>query len=234
MDTFPLSEQTADALQRNLSLASSYGDLITALDRIDFRTHGFFSSLTFLTPFQMKRVLSPFYHSVAEWPTILRHLQRRVKDTNPKATKIIQDNLDDEAGDADNPAHTQTYRLFLYALSSQLVLPRESRAVQEFNQQLIEHVVQSEPGLCAAVLAGVERSYVRVSCLIREYCQGHRIEQRHYSEHEALDVTHSDELMEAAIDLGCSNQDLAQGMIVGYRLIWRVYEKLYQEFFQLY
>lgn len=234
MDTFPLDDQSVSALQRTLTGSSSYGDLLETLDKIDFRTHTFFSSLVFLTPFQVKRILTPFYHAVVEWSAVLKHLQSRVSDTNPKAAKIIQENLDDESGDENNPAHTVTYRLFLHSLSAQLVLSRESQAVTEFNQRLLEYVVRCDPSLCAAVLAGIERSYVKVSGLIREFCQKHRIEQRHYSEHEILDMTHADQLVEAAFDLQCDNSDLIEGMVVGYQLIWRVYEKLYQEFFRVY
>jgi hypothetical protein len=234
MNTFPYSDEKVFELQKRFVHATSYGDLIETLDGINIRDHPLFSLLIHLTPFQVKRMLAPFFYAVAEWPVILRHLQTRIKDTNPKASIIIQNILEEDAGNDSKPSHIETYHYFLNSLSSQLVLTRDSKAVAEFNRELLEYVIGSEPALTMAVLAGIERSYFEVSKILNEYCQHHRIVQKHYSNYEQIGVFNSDELIEAAIDLQCSMSELIEGTITGYKLIWIIYEKLYREFFQSY
>jgi len=178
-------------------------------------------------------IFIPFYHAVKYWIYHLKILASNIENNHNDIGKnifLIKDNIDDEAGNGkEEDSHTNTYLQFLEVLGIKEYnfILYESNSVKDFNDELsklfqktiVEHLY---------TLGTIEFYYIYISSYINKnlscYFNG---EQKHYNNHEILDVKHSEDFFKLSLVLSDLEPELLDNAIDnGFKLLYNLYEGL--------
>ena len=145
-------------------------------------------------------------------------------------------NLSEEHGNG-NPlrSHKATFRQYLKSLGAtdnDLIIA-ENITVLAFNQSILNYCSTQSASSGAALLGIIEYLYVTVSSNIsKTILDRHWVipgSQSHYSTHETLDVSHSQDLLQLAQsdwDNSRSRSQINQSLILGAHYFWTLYQGL--------
>jgi hypothetical protein len=170
-----------------------------------------------------------FYQAVEHWPQFLQKIMDKCQcKTKCLACQILLDNILDESGDKSEP-HTATFEDFLQQFGCIKSDPT-SDLIKYFNNYLDE-LAEINPLNAILCAHGIELTYVKISTLIKNYCEENKIHQKHYDNHEVIDIEHAAELKRAAEFI--ANRDLCEineeFILIGSALIMFVFEKMLED-----
>jgi len=188
--------------------------------------------------------MAPFYFAVYNWSNHLEKFESKIfnqknigVEQRKKSIEILHENVMDEKGfDGKyqnlDKCHIVTYINFLLALGFNGKLS-QTKAVIKFNNLLDENLLNKSPAFNACLLGGIEHLYIKISNFISTYCTKMNISQEHYNNHEILDVKHSMDLFTVAQLCDVNNDELIEGTISGYELLWNLFMDLIHENIQI-
>lgn len=213
------------------------------LVKYEINSNNFFRlvKMQVLTREQLCKMMIPFYYAVARWVDHLKLVSEMIQEKYPEISEhdmnYINDNIRDEMGNGDpNESHIVTFRGFLESLGLSeydLLLNTNSdrnrdTAGDAFNNKLSDYLKNKTliENLC--LLGAIEYYYVFISGFIinnmEYYIKG---VQKHYTNHEVLDIKHSEYLFKLALVLGnISETELDTSIDDGYKMLYDLYESL--------
>jgi hypothetical protein len=175
-----------------------------------------------------------FYFAVEYWPKFFQQIMSNCSCSFGKAKctscGILEDNIKDEIGSSHESSHVETFEEFLKAFGC--TKPEEpSQLINFFNGILSESA--SDIIKAVSYAHGIEHTYVKISTMIKTYCEKNGIKQRHYANHEVLDIEHALEL-KLASDFLLEKTNLDEKIrneyiTTGSDLIMFVFEKMFDK-----
>lgn len=186
------------------------------------------------TPLILSEILTPFYFAVSEWKFHLSQFYGILQILeDDESADLIAENIDDETGNPEKMAHTETYINFLRALGKLDTSLTNTDSVKKFNTEISNMLYDIEMpiGELACVFGGIEHFYITVSTFFHDLTKNvYNVHQEHYSLHEVLDVKHSTDFFRVALNQNVSQIEYINGLKEGYRLLWNLYDDLYNEY----
>jgi len=174
-----------------------------------------------------------FIDAIDQWGIIFLKLASKSNDLEER--RILIKNLFDEHGGSESTetAHVNTFKKLIHSLDQNKDIELYDQTLptyqltEKFYRQL-HQVVESQPiPYSLAMLGMIEYIYIDVSKGIHQYLKKHLGDQNinHYSEHEILDVEHSNDLMGLLRKyfLTTENDLIKQGIERGYQLLDQLY-----------
>jgi pyrroloquinoline quinone (PQQ) biosynthesis protein C len=187
-----------------------------------------------LTPEEARAIGLDIFHVVDAFPRFLAAVLTHIADYRERMQLV--ENLYAEHGRMRaEHAHVVTYRSFLHALGISDARIDESKpglAAQAYVRALLALCGREEPAEALGALGVIEEIVARVSPIVGRYGTG-RLRSgeslgSHFSLHEALDLSHADEIYELAARAsarGCE-EDVRRGIALGFYYQTRLYTDL--------
>jgi hypothetical protein len=185
------------------------------------------------TPSLDKFLLSQesFIYGIDNWSKLLGLMIFYVPSVTERNTLIK--NLYDEHGDGDiNKSHVNTFKTLLSSLGYNREFNTNDPSYQyikNFNEQLINNIKSKNQIFSIAMLGMIEFTYTSISKNIHQYLCNFLPKENinHYSCHEVLDASHSEELFELLVPYQDTNiNDISEDIKEGYQIIFELYNKL--------
>ena len=202
----------------------------------DFRQHSYFlwmqSPKTDRAAFMYSQL--PFQSAVESFSQPLAAVLSKIPTLEMRMGLMA--NLSEEHGNTTlQRSHKDTFRQYLRSLGAtdnDLVMERNI-AVLAFSQSILNYCLTQSASSGAAILGMIEYLYVDISSNIsKTISDRHWVipgSQSHYSNHETLDVSHSQDLLQLAQtdwDDSRSRSHVNQSLILGAHYFWNLYQGL--------
>ncbi|AYV78565.1 MAG: heme oxygenase [Edafosvirus sp.] len=190
-----------------------------------------------LENFMMSQV--NFVDAVDEWSCILGLMVAKVPSVKERI--VLIKNLYDEHGNGNiENSHVVTFNKFIKMLleicNNRIELIHDDRINNEIINKFIHelhNVIGSNNWVYSiAVLAMIEYTYITVSKCIHEFVSNYTPSEliHHYSLHEIMDQTHSQELFSIVTDQYETKNNkkvIEDGILHGYKILYDLYDSLF-------
>jgi hypothetical protein len=223
-------------------MTTSYKDLLDTISNqhYDLDKNSYFINLKRNIPIELfLKSQIPFYYAVENWVNALNSFYEihKLSFSTTDSMMLLEENIKDEMGNGvEFDKHTETFKHYLKILGWNNSELYNSFSVKMFNTFLNDYVKRESPLFISSMLGAIEYLYIDVSKRILDYLKKQNNEtlllQKHYSNHETLDVKHSDDFFKIGQSfLNCKDSDIERGITIGFSLLYVLYSGLSEEYF---